>query len=395
MWKIDLNIRKHYRTIVIMEPGLKDFSEDQDVMRFTLHGIEVCFANALRRTILSDIPVVVIETETFEKNQCNILENTGRLHNEIIKQRLSCIPIHSTLLRDNEDQKALPGNYSLVLDVENDTENTLFVTTEHFRLKDNNNDGKILSKEEMDTLFPGLFPKNVQTQSYVDFARLRPKIGNNIPGEKLSLTAEFTISDAKQNSMYNVVSKCSYGNTQDQGKISTVWDKFEQKLRSAGESDQDIQFEKQNFKLLDAQRHFVENSFDFILQTIGIYENKEIVRKACAALQNKFIDMVELIDNGNMPIYISETTMDHCYDIHLEGEDYTMGKILEYILYSKYYEKEKLTYCGFKKYHPHDTHSVIRIAFTNKEDKSIVNTYLRDACVDAQQVFKDIYKMFK
>ena len=105
--------------------------------------------------------------------------------------------------------------------------------------------------------------------------------------------------------------------------------------------------------------------------------------------------MVELIDNGNMPVYISETTMDHCYDIHLEGEDYTMGKILEYILYSKYYEKEKLTYCGFKKYHPHDTHSVIRIAFTNKEDKSIVNTYLRDACVDAQQVFKDIYKMFK
>ena len=55
-----------------MEPALKDFSEDQDVLRFTLHGVEVCFANALRRTILSDIPVIVIKTDNFENNHCTI-----------------------------------------------------------------------------------------------------------------------------------------------------------------------------------------------------------------------------------------------------------------------------------------------------------------------------------
>ena len=93
-----------------MEPKLKDFSEDSDILRFTLHGVEVSVANALRRTVLSDIPIVVIETDSHEKNQCHIKTNTGRLHNEILKQRLSCIPIHSTLLRDSEDKKALPGN---------------------------------------------------------------------------------------------------------------------------------------------------------------------------------------------------------------------------------------------------------------------------------------------
>ena len=379
-----------------MEPALKDFSEDQDVLRFTLHGVEVCFANALRRTILSDIPVIVIKTDNFENNQCTIKENTGRLHNEIVKQRLSCIPIHSTVLRDSESEKALPGNYSLVVDVENNTENIIFVTTEDFQLRDNNNDGKILSKDEMDKVFPGLFPKNVQTQSYIDFIRLRPKIGNDVSGEKISLTAEFSISTAKENSMYNVVSKCSYGNTQDKSKISNVWDKMEEKMRSEGETTADIQFQKENFRLLDAQRHFIDNSFDFVIQTIGIYDNKDIVRKACAVLQNKFIDMVEIIDAGELPVYISETTMDHCYDIHLEGEDYTVGKILEYVLYSKYYEKEKtLTYCGFKKYHPHDEHSVIRLAYVDKQDKSVVNNYFRESCVDIQDVFKNIYKMFK
>ena len=378
-----------------MEPKLKDFSEDSDILRFTLHGVEVSFANALRRTVLSDIPIVVIETDNYETNQCHIKTNTGRLHNEILKQRLSCIPIHSTLLRDSEDKKALPGNYSLVVDVENKTENVIYVTTEDFRLRDNNAN-KLLSKEEMDKLFPGLFPKNVQTQSYIDFARLRPKIGNDIPGEKLQLIADFSINSAKANSMYNVVSKCAYGNTPDSEKAATIWDNQESKMRSDGESDADIRFQKENFRILDAQRHFIDNSFDFVIQTIGIYDNKDIVRKACAVLQNKFIDMVEIIDAGELPVYISETTMDHCYDIHLEGEDYTVGKILEYVLYSKYYEKEKtLTYCGFKKYHPHDEHSVIRLAYVDKQDKSVVNHYFRESCVDIQDVFKNIYKMFK
>ena len=53
-----------------MEPKLKDFSEDSDILRFTLHGTEVSIANALRRTILSDIPIVVVETDTYENNKC-------------------------------------------------------------------------------------------------------------------------------------------------------------------------------------------------------------------------------------------------------------------------------------------------------------------------------------
>ena len=378
-----------------MEPKLKDFSEDSDILRFTLHGVEVSFANALRRTILSDIPIVVIETESNEKNKCHIKTNTGRLHNEILKQRLSCIPIHSTLLRDSEDKKALPENYSLVVDVENKTDNLMYVTTEDFRLRDNNA-GKLLSKEEMEKLFPGLFPKNVQTQSYIDFARLRPKIGNDISGESLQFIADFSISNAKANSMYNVVSKCAYGNSPDTEKSATVWDNQESKMRSDGETDADIRFQKENFRILDAQRHYLPNSFDFVIQTIGIYDNKDIVRKSCAVLQNKFIDIVQLIDGGLMPILTSDTTMDYCYDIQLEDEDYTVGKVLEYILYSKYYDGEKkLNFCGFKKFHPHDTKSIIRVAFVDKQDKSVVNHYLRDACVDAQQVFKDIHGLFK
>ena len=81
-----------------MNPKLNNISEEGDVLRFTLHGLNVSLANAIRRTILSDIPIVVIETDSYETNQCTIHANSGRLHNEILKQRLSCIPIHTKKL---------------------------------------------------------------------------------------------------------------------------------------------------------------------------------------------------------------------------------------------------------------------------------------------------------
>lgn len=378
-----------------MEPVVKNLSDDANALYFTLQGVEVSLANALRRTILSDIPTVVIETDTYEKNQCNIITNTGRLHNEILKQRLSCIPIHSTVLRDTEDEKALPGNYQLVVDVKNETDNNIYVTTEDFKLRDKKT-GTMLSKEEQEKLFPGLFPKNVQTQSYIDFARLRPGVGNDIPGEQISLVSDFSVNVAKTNSMYNVVSKCAYGNTPDKEKAVTIWDKQEASLRQSGESESDIKMLKENFRILDAQRQYIPNSFDFVVESVGVYDNRDIIRKACAVLQNKFIDIVQMIDTGVLSVLTSETSMDHCYDIKLEEEDYTIGKVLEYLLYSKFYEKqETLSFCGFKKFHPHDTNSTIRVAFKEKQEKSVVGTLLREVCVDAQQVFKDIYGMFK
>ena len=97
-----------------MNPTLSNISEDGDIYKFTLSGINVSLANAIRRTILSDIPTVVCYTDTSVDGQCSIPINTTRLHNEILKQRLSCIPIHSAEL------DTLPGNYILELDIQNE-----------------------------------------------------------------------------------------------------------------------------------------------------------------------------------------------------------------------------------------------------------------------------------
>jgi len=362
-----------------INPKISEISEEHDVYKFTLSGINVSLANALRRIVLSEIPMV-----GFMDTKCIMEENTSRLHNEILKQRLSCIPVHV------KELDLLPDKYILEVDVSNDTDNIIYVTTEDFKIKNKTN-GNYLTQEESHRIFP----KNNITQSYIDFARLRPKLADNVPGEKIKFTCEFSLCSVKDSGVYSVVSKCSYANTPDLEKINKVWDEQEMKLAKDDLTREEIDFQKKNFYILDAQRIFIPDSFDYVIQTIGVFDNIEIVKKGCAILERKFIDMITAIDSDIVPIVVSESTIENCFDIVLENEDYTIGKVLEYILYVVFYEKEKnLTYVGFKKFHPHNTESIIRIAFKDTNDRTMARQVLRSSCVDAQTIFKKIYDLF-
>ena len=368
-----------------MSVSLTNISEQENnTLKFTLSGLNVSLANAIRRTILSDIPVVGIYTQTYKENKCFIEKNTCRLHNEILKQRLSCIPIHS------KNMETLPGNYVLEVDKKNETDNMMYITTEDFKIKNKKNDN-YLTKEEAQKIFP----RNDKTNMFIDFTRLRPKISDTIHGEELKLAAEFSVHTAKEDSMYNVVSKCSYGNTVNMEKVEVVWKDMEKKLRSEELTQEEIEFQKKNFYLLDAQKYYNEDSFDFVIQTIGIYENKELMIKACGILKDKFKLLLQSINSEALSIVLSEVTMENSYDIILVDEDYTIGKVLEYFIYDNYFLKEgSVLFCGFKKFHPHEDSSRIRIAFKDKVDKQMVEEYMRKVCNQSVEFYSEIEKLF-
>jgi len=369
-----------------MDPKISNISEEDNVYKFTLSGINVSLANALRRIILSEIPVVAIKTDEYATNQCNIEINTTRLHNEILKQRLSCIPI----CMGPDELQILPGKYTLEIDMKNETDDMVFITTEHFKIKNKAN-GNYLTRDETKRIFP----PNKITDDYILFARLRPKISDSIPGEHLKLTAEFCVSSAIEDAKFNVVSNCTYGFTPDMAKVNEMWNEKERILKSQDVTQTDISFQKKNFYILDAQRYYVENSFDFTIESVGCYENRDIVKQGVSVLNDKFGILIKEIDADTFVIKTSETTMDNCYDIILDNEDYTIGKALEYILYLKHYNNDlSVNYCGFIKEHPHDSKSIIRIAFVSKSDKAKVKQYLRSCLMDAQVVFSNIYKLF-
>ena len=257
----------------MLQAKLSLTNEHSDTKTFTLDNIDKSIANSLRRIILSDIDVYCLDTTGDNSGKIVIQHNTSRFNNEILKQRLCCIPVHINDV--NDDDKFPYENYEMFLDEKNDTPDIKFITTEHFKIKDIVND-KIMD----DSKVKQIFPINKQTQSYILFARLRPSIGD-IPGETLKLTCSFSKSNAKKNGAFNVVSTCAYGETIDTEKSQKIWNDKEKEYRAHKKTDDEILHHKDDFMNLETQRYTKKNSYDFTIETIGIYKNTEIIKNAC------------------------------------------------------------------------------------------------------------------
>lgn len=367
-----------------MDPRIEIFETNDDTLGFTLSGVNVSLANAVRRTLLSDIPMVVFRTTPNEQNKCTILANTSRLNNEIIKQRLSCIPIY---IKNVEDFPI--KNYVMEVKVENNTDNIMYITTEHFTIKDLVT-GNFLPQEKIREIFPA----DDTTGYFIDFVRLRPRISDEIPGEKLHLTCEFDIGSANEDGMFNAVSTCSYGFTIDTALQEAELAKKMQSWKDEGKNETQIKFESENWKLLEGKRIFKKDSFDFLLQSVGVYTNEELLNAACKIIVQRLNDIDTIIEKDELEIKNADSTLANSFDIILENEDYTIGKVLEYFMYSKFYNTNNLTFCGFKKLHPHDTFSIIRIAYYNPVEKSTIKGNLKECIIDAVDVFTKMKRNF-
>jgi DNA-directed RNA polymerase subunit L len=367
-----------------MNPKVDNIAEQDNRMTFTLSNVNVSFANAIRRILLSDVPSVVFRTFPHTENKMKIHKNTTRLTNEILKQRLSCIPVYLPVSESIKD-------LSVEVNVKNTTDQIIYVTTKDFKIR-HKSIGKYLNDAEQHRIFP----VDPISKNYILFARLRPGIDKDF-GEELSFTADLDIGTAKQNGMFSVVSMSSFTNTLDPIKIAAAWKKeYEhgtEKYTSDGKqlSKADIELYKQNWMLLEGQRNYTENSFDFKIETIGTYNNVELVVKSCEIMNQKLTELYNKCDTNTLKIKRAETTMENCYDIVLENETYTLGKVIEFILYNNFYNGDKiLSFCGFKQYHPHDDDSVIRIAFRENEEMPNIMEYIKTACNIAKSTYESI-----
>jgi DNA-directed RNA polymerase subunit L len=358
---------------------------NDDELQFTISGLNVSFVNAIRRVILSEIPMVVFRVSPNDKNKCNIIANTCGLNNEIVKHRLSCIPIH---IKDVEDFPL--KNYIMELNVENNTDTTIIVTSEDFVIKDLVS-SKILPKDKIREIFPA----NDLTGGFIDFVRLKAKAAEELQPKKIHLTCEFDIGTAKEDGAYNAVSTCSYGNTIDDAAQEAKLAQLKQKWKDEGKKENEIEFEATNWKLLEGKRIFKKDSFNFIVQSIGVHTNTELLTMSCLIMIEKLNKLDTLIEEDNLEIKVADNTMKNCYDIVLENEDYTIGKVIEYSLLTLFYELTgSLKFCGFKMLHPHDSYSLIRVAYKEPMEISGIKGNLKKAIIYSLEIFGKIRKEF-
>jgi DNA-directed RNA polymerase subunit L len=353
---------------------------------FTLAGVNVSIANSIRRTILSDINTVIIRTIPHEKNDANILINTTQLNNEILGQRLSCIPIHL------EPNPELLKHLILEVNVENSTNSIIIVTTQHFRIKHAETD-EYLPEEKVREIFP---PNDI-TQDFIEFVHLPPKtMSSSSGGGHIHFTAKFSISTADENAMFNVISTCSYSNTPDTANITIQSkNKLSELASNKSLTASEIDMAFHNWNVLDSKRIFIKNSFDFVIESIGVFQNKDIFILACDKLIEGVMHIRNTIAGGELSVDESDTTMQNCYDIILKNEGYTLGKAFEYMMFTKFYENADtlptaLTFCGFQKVHPHDADCIIRVAYKTEQPKTTVSQNMLECASDLMELYAAI-----
>lgn len=369
-----------------MDPKISNLDEKNGVLNMTISGLQHSLLNSVRRVIISEIPTYVFRTFPHNENQVSIEINTSRHNNEILKQRLGCTPIH---INDSEFPYE---DYQIEVDKKNTTDVIQYLTTEDF---------KILNKKTKQYLTPTsvnkIFPPDPITRDYILIARLMPKLSDNLVGEHIKFNANISVSTAKQDGMYNVVSTCSYGGTVDGVKANEAWTSKKKELVANKMTKEDIEFEEKNFRLLEAKRHIIENSHEFILESTGVYENMRIMDLACGILNDKFKLFIENVKTNNNVMIESNknSTVPNEFLITILDEDYTLGNPIIYFIYQKHYLDDKsITFCGFRKPHPHNNISEIRLAFAEPTEITTVALYLTNAANKCIELYKNIQDNF-
>ena len=368
-----------------MDPTVSFQKIENDILYFNINNCNVSIVNSIRRTLLSDIETLVFRTSPESENRCLIKDNLSRLHNEIIKQRLSCVPIHVSDIDDFNYK-----NFRLDLNVENETNDILLVTTKDFKIYDKVNE-KYLSSDETKEIFPPFVASS--GEHYIELLRLRPETGNKVK-EKINLSCEFDIGTAKENGSFNVVSTCAYGFTEDKKMIEEELQKL--KVTWSNEN-KNIEDEETNWKLLTGQRFFKPDHYDFSLKSIGVFNEHELLIIACETLIKKLDQLSTDIETNVATIQDSNNVLPNSYDFHLDEKygDYTLGKIIEYVIFEKYYNGVKnLNFCGFSKLHPHDTTSIVRIAFKENVNVDSVRNIIKESIEILKTVFKKLKSEF-
>ena len=357
---------------------------DDNALTFTLENADVSTANAIRRIILSEIPTLVFRTDVRSDatNQTTFHVNTTRHHNEILKQRLRCIPIGSPG-KDVDISK-----YYCEIHKQNTTDSTIYVTTDYHDFKVVERESKKVNEE----LTRAMFKPDPLSNHYIDFARLLPKVTNYTDGEELHVTAEFDMGIAEQDSAFNVCCTCAYGCTPDIENQTKVWDELPEAsdVKKGGEK---------NWRLLSARRIVKERSFDFVIETVSasVHTNGALLRKACDIMKIKCETFISLLDDEVANIVAADVTVPYAFNIILRREGYTLGKALEHMLYTKHYTGDmKLTFCAFKKAHPHDPDSYIQVALQDDAaDKvAVISSMAISAANDIIAIFENIKEQF-
>lgn len=331
---------------------------DEKSKKFSIEikNLDLAFVNGMRRIILTEIPIVGFRGE--DEPSLEIISNNGPLHNEIMLQRFGLIPIHFT---SDETENFDPDSYEFEIDMNNETESRINVTSEHFKIKFN---GVELSKKEVQRLFP---PSHI-TGDYILITRLQKGQYLHVKGKAVKLSAAV-------HSGFCPVSLSNFKYMPDPVEIA------------------------KHSNVLDQERAFLKDKYG---EPIGFifeieYENalgpKYLFLKSIEIFSNKISNVLNNIND----IEYRATDDSKGFEFTFKDEDDTLGAFLQSQMHNHYIrensptQKNKhLTYVGYTCPHPLDTTVVLKMYIANSDSITEYRDVLVEHCKRSLEYLQNI-----
>ena len=349
-----------------MDANLTIINNDGDTLLFDVENVRTSFINALRRTILADVPTVGFQTEEYENSTLRVIKNTSSLHNEFLLHRLSLIPVNIA-----DPDSFNPEHYEFELHVQNDSIKSKNITTKDFKIMNK------LTNTEVDTEV--FFPKNSITDDHILITRLKPLLDTD--GEEIHIKGHCVKGTGSDNALFSPVCCAIFTNKINEEKLEqAIQTHLEEEAKTKG-SDltvDEIKSKTRTFKITRGERYYYTdendepNRFSFKLESIGVLPPRSILMRAFDILkkriQNFKLDLDRVVQGGDIDrIQLQESdSLMEAYDIYIQDENHTLGYILQDYIY-KFGDPSFIEFVGYMNPHPLQNMIILRIKINGKD----------------------------
>jgi DNA-directed RNA polymerase subunit L len=349
--------------------NLAKVDENPNMLAFQLSPTLPSYANTLRRMILIGVESVGFRSDMNDKGQTTdvtVLENTTPMTNEMLADRIGLIPIHA------DPETWNPDEYSFELKVQNEQDDSLPVKAEDFNVRkrgqgvDENTDSLVGNKQ--------FFQPDPKTKDTCLIAVLKAKQPRQ-EGQKIHLLAKATVGTGRDHIRFCPVSQCSYGNTidPDEARQRMYFEKWIK--NSKNKKPEDLKENKaleemlmREFQTMEVQRCYKvdpttgePNSFDFVVETVGVLPVSTIVERALKNIESKCMKYAAMDKEPpeNVRIQNADARMKG-FDFVFQHEDHTLGNLLQTYMDEKMMGTE-ITFVGYKVPHPLRDEMLLRV----------------------------------
>lgn len=398
---------------------------DKNTLTFRLsgdekYGLDKSIANSIRRTLLTDIQSVA-----FDPDNIIIEKNTGSLHNEFLKHRISLIPLYidpetynysllfelKVVMNDDTTMNVYNGNFNIyplkneyLEKVESGDESTI----EMLKKVDKNyyNLNNPLSNTKKKEIFRPFRFSNVD--NYMLITELKDT-GSEDDKQTIDLYAVPSIGTTRVHSRHNNLPTVVYTFTKDTKafddhlKEMIVIDKVK-------ESDKP-QYSK-SLTLKESERYFLRdmndspNSYDFKIQSNHYFDSSVLYKKSLDILIGRLQHICEQLEilttTPEESIFsIDKFKGDLSYQIVMLKEDDTTGNMIQSHMANKFLDGENIVeVCGYKKPHPLTELIVFNVMikpgnYTELQKHTYIIKTFMDVCKDLIDILDKLKSGYK